>query len=173
MSETEVKPITELKTPAKDEISFMANGKKYLIEAKMSIARKIMSDKIVAELMKGGTLGEIFNDWKSVYDLANSQKFADIVVLAYNRMEGIKKYQEESRYDQVLYLCALYINEENEDRRFLSLEQIKAKIADWEAEGIEYAFFLSLVKTLLSGLQKSSPDISPSTSEEMPEEKAS
>ena len=166
----ETKPLTVLKAPGKDEISFMANGKKYLIESRMSIARKIMSDKVVAELMKGGTLLETFNDWKSVYDLCNQMKFSDAVVLAYNRMEGIKKY--EDRHDQVLYLCGLYINEENEDRRFISPEQIKAKIADWEAEGIEYAFFLGLAKTLLREQPKSSSDISPSISEELPEEKS-
>lgn len=170
MTEIKAQPVTELKAPDKKEISFMANGKKYLIEAKMSIARKIMCDKIVAEVMKGGTLGEVFNDWKSVYELCNDKKFADIAVMAYNRMEGIKKW--EDRYDQVLYLCAVYINEENEDRRYLSPETIKQKIADWEAEGIEYAFFLSLAKELLKGVRQNSPGISPNTSESSPTAKS-
>ncbi len=161
MAETEVK--TALITPDKKELSFMANGKKYFIEKKVSIARRMICDELVVEVSGGGNMGNNFNDWKKVYELSNGMKFADIVVLAYNRMEGVKKWKEN--HDPVMALCALYINEEKEDRRFLSQEQIKAKIADWEAEGIEYAFFLNMANSLLMNLTGTSSDTSPSTSE--------
>ncbi len=156
--------MTELKTPDTKAPSFTANGKTYVIETKVSIARKIECDKLIIEVTGGGNMGENFSDWKKVYELCNDKRFADIAVLAYNRMEGVKKWQD--RHDPVMKLCALYINEEAEDRRLMTDEMVKAKIADWEAEGIEYAFFLTLAKGLLSGLIESWKSISPSISEE-------
>lgn len=164
MTTEETKPVTELKSVAEADLKFTANGKTYLLESKISIARKIICDQLIIEVTGGGTMGENFNDWKKVYELANATKFADIAVLAYNRMEGVKKWQD--RHDPVLALCALFINEANEDRRTLSQDQIKAKIADWEAEGIEYAFFFGMASGLLKNLTKSWSDISPITSEE-------
>lgn len=156
----------ELKTPTVDNSKFRANGKTYSVETKISIGRKIICDQLIIEITGGGTMGEHYNDWRRVYDLCNDKKFADIAVLAYNRMEGVKKWNE--RHDPVLSLCALYVNETNEDRRTLTPEQIKTKIEDWEKEGIEYAFFLELAKSLMRGLIVSWQDISPSTSEKKP-----
>lgn len=148
--------------------SFTANGKTYLAERKISIARKVECDKLLIEVTGGGNMGENFSDWKKVYELCNDKKFADIAVLAHNRMEGVKKWQD--RHDPVLALCALFINEENEDRRIVSDELIKGKIADWEKEGIEYAFFLTMANGLLKNLTASWSDTSPNTSEEIKQE---
>ena len=156
--------MTELTTPAKGELSFTANGKKYLLESKISIARKMECDKLIVEVTGGGNMGENFNDWKKVYELCNDKKFADIAVLAHNRMEGAKKWKE--KHDPVLALCALFINEENEDRRIISDEMIVAKINDWKAAGIEYAFFLTMANGLLKNLIASWSDSSPNISEE-------
>lgn len=158
---TDTKTLT---TPEPKAPSFTANGKTYVIEKKISIARKIECDKLIIEVTGGGNMGENFSDWKKVYELCNDKKFADIAVLAHNRMEGVKKWQE--RHDPVLGLCALFINEENEDRRVISDEMIKAKIKDWSEEGIEYAFFLTMAKGLLKNLTLSWEDTSLNTSEE-------
>lgn len=158
----------ELKSPDLKAPSFTANGKKYQIESSISIARKIECDKLIIEVTGGGNMGENFSDWKKVYELCNDKKFADIAVLAHNRMEGVKKWQE--RHDPVLSLCALFINEEIEDRRVITNEMIRQKISDWEAEGIEYAFFLTMGKGLLKNLMKSCSDTSPNTSEEPSQE---
>lgn len=158
----------ELKSPDLKAPSFTANGKRYHIESSISIARKIECDKLIIEVTGGGNMGENFSDWKKVYELCNDKKFADIAVLAHNRMEGVKKWQE--RHDPVLSLCALFINEESEDRRVITNEMIRQKIADWEAEGIEYAFFLTMGKGLLKKLMKSWSDTSPNTSEEPSQE---
>ncbi len=158
--------MTELKTPEAKALHFTANGKTYVIENRLSIARKIICDQLVLELEYGGNMGETFKDWRNVYDLCNGQKFADIAVLAHNRMEGVKKWEE--RHDQVLLLCALFINRDDEDRRFITQEEMQLKISDWEQEGIEYAFFLQLAKMLLSERTKSWSDTSPNTSESQP-----
>ena len=146
---------------------FIANGKTYIAEKKISIARKIECDKLIIEVTGGGNMGENFADWNKVYALCNDKKFADIAVLAHNRMEGVKKWQE--KHDPVLSMCALFINEENEDRRVISPEIIKAKISDWEAAGIEYAFFLTMANGLLKNLTASWSDTSQNTSGETKE----
>jgi len=164
MTEIAAEVKKELTTPEAKTLLFKANGKTYVIEKKISIARKIECDKLIIEVTAGGNMGENFSDWKKVYELCNDKKFADIAVLAHNRMEGVKKWQD--RHDPVMALCALFINEESEDRRIISTEMIKAKITDWEAEGIEYAFFLTMAKGLLKNLTGNWSDISPNTSEE-------
>lgn len=164
MTEIAAEVKKELTTPEAKTLSFKANGKTYVIEKKISIARKIECDKLIIEVTAGGNMGENFSDWKKVYELCNDKKFADIAVLAHNRMEGVKKWQD--RHDPVMALCALFINEEKEDRRIISTEMIKAKITDWEVEGIEYAFFLTMAKGLLKNLTGNWSDISPNTLEE-------
>jgi hypothetical protein len=158
--------MTELITPT--EIKFTANGRNYIIEKKISIARRMECDKLLVEVTGGGNLGENFTDWRKVYDLCNEKKFADIAVLAHNRMEGVKKWQE--RHDPVLALCALFINEENEDRRLISKEMIDAKIKDWDTAGIEYAFFLTMAGGLLKSLMAGWSDTSQNTSANINEE---
>lgn len=164
MTEIAAEVKKELVTPEAKTLSFKANGKTYVIEKKISIARKIECDKLIIEVTGGGNMGENFSDWKKVYELCNDKKFADIAVLAHNRMEGVKKWQE--RHDPVLALCALFINEADEDRRIISDEIIKAKIKDWDAEGIEYAFFLTMAKGLLKNLTESWENTFQNTSEE-------
>lgn len=168
MSEAAKEIKKELDSPDAKALSIVANGKTYLLEKKISIARKIICDQVIIEITGGGNMGENFSDWRKVYDLCNDKKFADIAVLAHNRMEGVKKWQE--RHDPVLCLCALFINEENEDRRFLTPEQIKVKIADWEAAGIEYAFFLTMANGLLNQLTASWSNTSPNISDEPKQE---
>ncbi len=154
--------MTELTTPPKDDLKFTANGKTYFIESRISIARRMECDKLLIEITGGGNMGENFNDWRKVYDLCNDKKFADIAVLAHNRMEGVKKWKE--RHDPVLAICALFINEENEDRRFITDETIKAKIRDWQEAGIEYDFFSKLAEMLLQKLIVNWKSIFPNTS---------
>jgi hypothetical protein len=78
-------------------------------------------------------------------------------------MTGIKNWKE--RHDPVMSLCALYINEEHEDRRDISEEQIKAKVADWKEAGIAYDFFLLLASALLKAQKAFWNDSTPTSSE--------
>lgn len=146
-------PNNTLIHPDIKEGQFVANGKTYRLEKQISIARKIESDKLIAEIATGGSVGSLFNDLKKLYELCNQQKFADIAVTLHNKMNVLKGWNE--RQDPVLALCALYINEVNEDRRTITDERIKQKIADWMEAGIEYGFFLIMAKALLKQLAES------------------
>lgn len=142
----------QLKTPDITGNTFIANGKRYFIEGKISIDRKIYSDKLLVEVASGSSVGESFNDLKKLFDLLNEKKFAECAVKIHDKMNGLKNWKE--RKDTVLSLCALYINREDEDRRVITDEIIKDKIADWQEEGIEYNFFLTMAYSLLRGLIK-------------------
>lgn len=156
--------MAQLVTPDIKEGFFTANGKKYYLENKISIARKIYSDRLIVEVMSGASPSMMFNDLSKLYNLCNEKKFADIAVSLHNKMHGLKEWNE--RRDPILGLCALYLNTEEENRREISEELIKQKIADWEAEGIEYGFFSLMAKSLLKELIAIWKENSPNTSEE-------
>lgn len=140
----------ELKTPELEAGSFTANGKVYKMESRISIARKIYSDKLMVELISGISPGALFNDLKKLYELCNERKFADVAVSLHNKMKGLQDWS--NRRDPILALCALYLNTDDEDRKVINDEMVKAKIADWEAEGIEYGFFSLMARALLKEL---------------------
>ena len=143
----------ELKTPnLNDSASFEANGKTYHIEQRISVDRKMRVDAIVMELAAGVRPAEQFNHLKRMYDKVNAGKIADVAVDLYKLMEGLKAWQD--RKDPILELCAMYINHTDEDRRTISDEQIKAKIADWREAGIDYSFFSLVAHSLLGGQMK-------------------
>lgn len=140
--------MTELKTPDPNAVSFEAGGKTYHLETKISVERKLRIDTILIELAAGVRPSEVFNNLNKLYAMANASKFADIAVQVYKMMEGLKAWQE--RKDPIMELCAMYINHTDEDRRTISDEQIKAKIADWQGAGISYDFFSLTARVLLS-----------------------
>jgi hypothetical protein len=48
------------------DTSFVANGKTYMIESRLSIARKMRSDALMIEIGAGVTPGEQFNLLKQI-----------------------------------------------------------------------------------------------------------
>ena len=154
--------MTELKVP--NSTSFEANGKTYHIERKLSIDRKIMVDKLMVELGAGFPISEVFTRCKEAYEKANNGRMADAAVILHNIMSGISNWNRNE--DTVMKIAALFINETNEDRPFITEEQIAAKITDWRQEGIAHDFFLALVHQLLRPLIEAWRSISASTSTE-------
>lgn len=125
------------------ERSFTANGKVYFIEAgDISIARWAKYEELALEIQYGTTQMEMFNKFKEITELANQLKFADIAVLAHNMQNGMIKVME--RLPVSLKICALFINEENEDRGSISDDMIAQKIDDWRKEGFAIGSFFQL-----------------------------
>lgn len=155
----------ELKSPK--EFKFEAGGKSYKMYDKISLARKIEQDKLLVEIMNGMTISDQLKDWRKCYDLFNGQKFADGVVVCYNAMERLKAW--ETKQDPIVKLCCLYLNHLEENIKLVP--EYDEKIKDFEAEGIEYAFFLTLAKKLLTTIMNSWSDIFPNTNPEEIENK--
>lgn len=122
--------------------SFEANGKTYHIESTMSIERYTLFQQYELELSYNLSFKQLFETFKKVYELLNQSKPADASVLIYNTMQGFAKLEQKEPY--VMKYCALFINEEAEDRRVITEDMITAKINDWQKEGIAFESFLQL-----------------------------
>lgn len=127
---------------------FTANGKKYFIESSLNIKRFSEFEKIQLEVGFGISFSDVFDRLKQGYDLANKQKFADLSVMLYNMMHGIKKASTE-RYNSALTMCTLFINTEEEDRTTWSIDLAEKKLKDWSDEGFDVRdFFLLAVSSI-------------------------
>lgn len=132
---------------------FEANGKKYLIETALNIKRFSEFEKIQLEVGFGLSFSDIFDNLKEGYTLANKQQFADLAVMLYNMMHGIKKASTE-RYNSALTMCTLFINTEEEDRTNWSKELAQKKLSDWSEEGYDVNDFFLLAVTSIDNFAK-------------------
>lgn len=143
--------MSKLKTIDPAETSFIANGQKYFIESELSIQRAVYAEAVKMELETGLQLGKQLDEWIKLYDLANQQKFADIVVMAYNNRRGFRDFFKS--HMPVLKLCACFMNTEDEDRRQITDDMVNKKVADWQEEGISInSFFRHALTSLRAGL---------------------
>lgn len=136
--------------------SFEANGHKYTIASELSIDRWIYQHKLELELGFGVQYDEVQREFKNILDLANKSKFADIVILAHNMVNGISKITHQG-LPTILKFCALYMNRENEDVGTITEDMIAEKITDWKTEGYGidgfFGFSLTKVRGLAENLQ--------------------
>ncbi len=153
----------ELKQIDFSQKSFTANGVEYFIEKEISIQRSVFAEAAKMELEAGIKVGKWEEDWAKVYDLANQQKFADIVVLAYNNRRGFRNFFEDA--SPVLKLCACFINAADEDRRFINDDLVAKKVKDWTEEGITQASFFAFAVAFLKTEAESSKSAMQSISE--------
>lgn len=128
---------------------FVANKKTYIIETGFSIERYAMYQKLQIETGFGVTFEDMFKNWETVVTLANNLKFSDIVILSYNMGKGMMKLEEKEPL--VLKMCALFINEEKEDRRTINDDMISQKIHDWKEEGYDVRDFFTLALNTING----------------------
>lgn len=155
---TETKGINLKTIEPKIGFSFQANGKKYIIEDKLSIARAIEAGKIELEMFDT-SVNSIKNTLILAYNDLNANnadktvKFADAAVKIHNLVNRIDKgFKLEE--NPVLRYVALFVNYENEDRRTISESLIKEKITDWNEEGIESSGFFLLALNVLPSARK-------------------
>lgn len=129
-----------------DGTPFQANGKTYYLENDLSIDRWIKMQSLQIELGFGVEFEEMQRNWKSILEMAQKSRFADIVIMAHNTVNGISKAY--SREPMILKFCALFFNVEGEDTGIITDSMITAKIEDWKAEGlgIDGFFVFSLGK---------------------------
>ena len=149
------------------ERQFLANGKIYIIEADdISIERWAKYEEISLELQYGtSSFAEMHQRWADVTSLANELKFADIAVMAHNMQTSVLSAID--RTPAQLKLCALFINEENEDRSIISDDIIARKIDDWRKEGFAIGDFFQLALVFSKVIDGSSSTITPEFSEKI------
>lgn len=137
---------------------FEANGKSYVIEDKLSIARSIEASKLELELFDINTktlknlLTGAYNDLNG-NNKDKTVKFADASIKIHNLVTQLNS-NINFKDLAVLRYCALYINAKDEDRRTISKEIIESKINDWQEAGYEISGFFLLVLSALPHVKK-------------------
>ena len=137
---------------------FEANGKNYIIEDKLSIARSVEASKMELHLFDLSS-NVIKNRLIDAYNDLNGNnkekivKFADAATKIHNLVNQIGTNLNFKDLP-VLNYCALYINEEKEDRRTITVERIKEKVNDWQEAGFEISGFFLLVLSVLPSVRK-------------------
>lgn len=137
---------------------FEANGSKYIIEDKLSIARSIESTKLELQLFDLSS-SSIKSKLISAYNDLNGTnkdrtvKFADAATKIHNLVNQIDSNLNFKDLP-ILKYCALYINKTDEDRRTISKQQIEDKITDWQEAGLDISGFFLLVLSVLPHVKK-------------------
>jgi hypothetical protein len=142
--------MNELKQIPNNGAPFMANGKQYFVEENLSIDRWIYMNELTIQLGFGVEYQEMQQNWFNVIDMAEKQKFASIVILAHNQVNGVSKIYE--REPMILKFCALFMNTADEDRGTITEDVISRKIEDWKKEGWGIDGFLEFSLLKVKGL---------------------
>lgn len=137
------------------------SGRKYYIESELSIDRFTEFEKLQSHVGFGVDFDGIVNKLNDAYDKLNKSKPMDAGIIIHNLLNGIIM-RMENRNHPVLEMCALFINEENEDRVKYSLDAINKKIDDWKEYDINDFFQLAfnLVKNFIPIYEEISLSIS-------------
>jgi hypothetical protein len=107
-----------------------------------------MAEEAKIELERGVRVGQTTEALLKIYDLLQKGKFADASVETYNSIKAIDSFFE--RPAPVLRICACFINREGEDVRYLSDDDVRAKIEDWKEEGLSMESFFLLALIFIS-----------------------
>jgi hypothetical protein len=134
-----------------DTKEFTACGKRYLIEEKISHQRWKEFQFFSQELMMGITPSQTMQAFLEIYKITNEEgcRKGDIAVIARDAMKGLESI--DTRRDSALMLCTLFINTEDEDRRYISDDLMEQKINDWLEEGIDEKSFFALALSSIDG----------------------
>lgn len=148
------------------EKTFTANGKTYFIETTLSYDRWKEWRKLQVEISYDVSFDNLFEKLKDTWALLNqpTPKVLDAGVTLYNVMQGMKMAMDDKQIPLVIQMCALFMNVEDEDRRFITKEQIATKANDWKEEGIDmesfFTFAISSIPNFLKSYESIIQDIS-------------
>lgn len=121
-------------------LKFEAGGHVYYVEreARLSVARDRWLEKFGIYSLLGRDGIAFLKEVRKAYDANNASKPGDVAVILDNILKGAADLNAKEA--PIYYLCTLFINRQDEDRRSYDLEFAKQKIQDWQ--GIERDFFL-------------------------------
>lgn len=121
-----------LRTINLDDKHFECAGRKFYVHDTISFNRYRKLQELVIEFAYSATFIQIFNNVYKAWEAMNSLKFADAAVILHNIMVGVKKLEDKN--DPALQICALFIDEEGEDRTVYDEAKLSEKIDCWATE---------------------------------------
>ena len=95
--------------------NFECQGRKFYVKDTLSFTRYRELQKINLEFGYSATFHDTFKHIREAWDLLNSTKLGEAAVILHNIMYGLVSLEDKD--DPALRLCALFIDEEGEDRR--------------------------------------------------------
>ena len=139
----------KLKTPEIVNNNFEANGRNYHISNSLSIDRYKEDEKLDHHVIFGADPAGLAKTLDEVFELLNKSKQAEAAVKIHNVRAGIDYKNDKNREHPMLYLCALFLNREDEDVNIYDQAISDSKIQDWKTAGIEMVFFFQLARSLI------------------------
>lgn len=142
----------KLITLSPDITQFEANGTTYFIETEISAERNHYFQRFQREITTGVSFLQLIELLKTNCDNINAfirgkdtlgQLFAD----NYNALSHANDLVSKEAYE--IWVCTLFMNTKDEDRRKFELPVMQAKIRDWEEAGIEVGFFIACAENAL------------------------
>ena len=127
-----------------------ADGRKFYISESLSVERFMEYERLQNSMGFNLTFKQIFDKLNEIYSLLNGNKILDGGIKVYNLMNGIAE-RVDNKIHPALEVCALFLNEENEDTASYNKEVIKSKIDAWKKEGYDMQDFFSLAISLVQG----------------------
>ena len=121
------------------EKSFECEGRKFVIHEVPSFERYREMQKICLEFGFSASFIDIYQNVKKAWDFLNSMKPAEAAIILHNIMYGVVAL--ESKYDAAFRLCAIFINEENEDITTYDESKMSSKIECWAKTYSPLPFF--------------------------------
>ena len=148
--------MTQVKTLAKDQKEFTANGVKYLISDKLTPERWKEYEKLVPRLTFGLSFQDVYNQLHKAYGYLNkpNPEPVNAGVVIHNIMNGIRGIEDEKRIHPAMMMAALVILRENEDPRTYDQALMLEKVADWQKEGYDMMSFFALSLSSIQGFRE-------------------
>lgn len=136
--------------------SFMANGTKYLFYGNIDdfgVERYKRWQNLEPVITFGKTFTEIYEQLGRAMELINKSKPVQGHHVMFDLYEKIG-FNMNDRLDNIMLGSAMFIVTEDEDLKIFDEKHARAKIEDWEKEGISYQSFFSFVLSSIPNFMK-------------------
>jgi hypothetical protein len=131
------------------EKQFECGGRMFYIQDSLSFNRYRELQRLSIEFGFSMSFIDLFKEVKKAYDLVQTNKnWGDLAVTLYNIIAGVSKLEDKD--DPALRLCALFINEADEDVTVFDELKIKDKINCWSKE-LDVSPFFHMAVNLVEG----------------------
>ena len=140
--------MTELKIIDLSKEKFECGGRTFYRQSSLSFNRYRELQRISIEFGFSRTFLDVYKSIQKAYELIQTAKnFGDVAVSLYNVLVGIADM--EAKEDPALRLCALFLNEKDEDVTVFDELVMKNKIECWAKE-LDVLPFLSMASSIVS-----------------------
>jgi hypothetical protein len=127
---------------------FTCGGREFEITDSLGFTRYKALQRMMVEWSYSATFQDIFNNLQKAIDAFNEHKYDKMVIVVHNVMNGITKIEEKD--DLTWKICALFVNEKDEDLTVYNEAQMSSKIDCWGRE-LDVAPFFYLAASLVPG----------------------